>query len=318
MPKRRRAHSSMDSPPTPYSRPPRSDGQPMLSEMNVREWEEAVCPICMEHPHNAVLLRCPSQEKGCRPYICNTGARHSDCLRQFYGVAFPSISVPVHRQAPGTSGGTDSHKSCKGFAVKCPFCRGHIQGWEVIEPARKYMNLKPRSCSSKACEFSGTYAELRKHVRSEHPSVRPREVDPSSQQTWKTLEQEREWSDLLGFLEPLEGGEAVDEHEQGVIRADFPALSESSPLGQSGLLRQLLARTYSRMARDSPLQMDVQGSVGTTTEVEVRGDLRSSTIASTASVRHNAEESSSASMPNRRRSSRNCICPHCRSRIGDH
>nr|GEV65037.1 hypothetical protein [Tanacetum cinerariifolium] len=46
---------------------------------NENEWEEARCPICMEHPHNDVLLRCSSFEKGCHPYMCDTNVTsHSD------------------------------------------------------------------------------------------------------------------------------------------------------------------------------------------------------------------------------------------------
>ncbi|KAI5084729.1 hypothetical protein GOP47_0001042 [Adiantum capillus-veneris] len=47
------------------------------------EWEDATCPICMEFPHNAVLLLCASHDKGCRPYMCNTSYRHSNCLDQY-------------------------------------------------------------------------------------------------------------------------------------------------------------------------------------------------------------------------------------------
>ncbi|KAI9191674.1 hypothetical protein LWI28_011839 [Acer negundo] len=53
------------------------------TEENLKEWEEARCPVCMEHPHNAVLLVCSSHEKGCRPYMCDTSYRHSNCLDQF-------------------------------------------------------------------------------------------------------------------------------------------------------------------------------------------------------------------------------------------
>ncbi|KAH7285801.1 hypothetical protein KP509_33G046400 [Ceratopteris richardii] len=42
-----------------------------------------MCPICMEIPHNAVLLRCSSYDKGCRPYMCDTSYRHSNCLDQY-------------------------------------------------------------------------------------------------------------------------------------------------------------------------------------------------------------------------------------------
>uniref|UniRef100_A0A2P2JFR3 Uncharacterized protein LOC105644416 n=1 Tax=Rhizophora mucronata TaxID=61149 RepID=A0A2P2JFR3_RHIMU len=45
--------------------------------------DEVSCPICMDHPHNAVLLICSSHEKGCRSYICDTSYRHSNCLDRF-------------------------------------------------------------------------------------------------------------------------------------------------------------------------------------------------------------------------------------------
>ncbi|KAG9447655.1 hypothetical protein H6P81_013783 [Aristolochia fimbriata] len=45
-----------------------------------KEWDDASCPICMDHPHNAVLLLCSSHDKGCRSYICDTSYRHSNCL----------------------------------------------------------------------------------------------------------------------------------------------------------------------------------------------------------------------------------------------
>ncbi|XP_019090263.1 PREDICTED: uncharacterized protein LOC104736632 [Camelina sativa] len=53
------------------------------SEKQVKEWEEARCPVCMEHPHNGILLICSSYENGCRPYMCDTSHRHSNCFDQF-------------------------------------------------------------------------------------------------------------------------------------------------------------------------------------------------------------------------------------------
>ncbi|VAH18591.1 unnamed protein product [Triticum turgidum subsp. durum] len=47
------------------------------------EWDRISCPICMEQPHNAVLLICSSYKNGCRSYICNTSHRHSNCLDRF-------------------------------------------------------------------------------------------------------------------------------------------------------------------------------------------------------------------------------------------
>lgn len=48
-----------------------------------KEWDNAVCLICLEQPHNAVLLLCSSYDKGCRPYMCDTSSRHSNCLDQY-------------------------------------------------------------------------------------------------------------------------------------------------------------------------------------------------------------------------------------------
>ncbi|KAL1565187.1 hypothetical protein AAHA92_07436 [Salvia divinorum] len=48
-----------------------------------KELDEALCPICMDHPHNAVLLICSSHDKSCRSYICDTSYRHSNCLDRY-------------------------------------------------------------------------------------------------------------------------------------------------------------------------------------------------------------------------------------------
>lgn len=90
MPKERRDRSvSIDnSRPSPYrcstSHPKRSlNKNPLESEENLTEWEGARCPVCMEHPHNAILLLCSSHNKGCRPFMCDTSYRHSNCFDQF-------------------------------------------------------------------------------------------------------------------------------------------------------------------------------------------------------------------------------------------
>ncbi|PNX60964.1 hypothetical protein L195_g060438, partial [Trifolium pratense] len=62
------------------------------------------------------------------------------------------------------------------------------------------MNSKLRSCSSETCEFQGTYPELRKHARVEHPTVRPTEVDPSRQGDWERMEQQRELEDVISSM----------------------------------------------------------------------------------------------------------------------
>ncbi|XP_073114902.1 uncharacterized protein [Elaeis guineensis] len=173
---------------------PSESGVPAAKD--IKEWEEVRCPVCMEYPHNAVLLLCSSREKGCRPFMCDTSYRHSNCLDQ-YRKAF-SESQPSHQDAAGQ----------QPTKLLCPLCRGLVTGWTVVEPARHYLNAKIRSCSMESCGFSGVYGELRKHARKEHPSVRPSEVDPERQRDWRRLEQQRDLGDLFSmFRSPISGEE---------------------------------------------------------------------------------------------------------------
>lgn len=152
--------------------------------------------MCMEHPHNAVLLVCSSHDKGCRPYMCDTSHRHSNCLDQFCKAFSAAASCPEN------NGGDDPEQSPAKMA--CPLCRGAVVDWIAAEPARRrYMNGKARVCSLETCAFSGTYGELRKHARTEHPSVRPSDVDPERQRTWRRMERQRDIEDLLSSIRPL-------------------------------------------------------------------------------------------------------------------
>lgn len=205
---------------------------------DVKEWEEARCPICIEHPHNAILLKCSSHEKGCRPYMCNTSYRHSNCLDQFCKSFAPHASkallqeIPLTSSAfrsredglePGQARHYGSHLQPK---LSCPLCRGEIYGYSIVESARKFMNSKPRSCSSEICGFSSTYSELRRHARSEHPSIRPSEVDPVRQRDWARLERERDLEDIISSLHPEVGEESGEESTLPVDSSDWLSIFE--------------------------------------------------------------------------------------------
>lgn len=224
MPKDRRISSlsSDRSRLSPYACSSRNAKQFMTENLSetfndAKEWEDARCPICMEHPHNAVLLQCSSYKKGCRPYMCNTSHRHSNCLDQYSKssasspskVTFPSISVTTASDIRSGALPSDEQGGIGGCCLPkdlvCPLCRGEIYGWDVIEAARKFMNSKSRSCSSEKCDFSGTYSELRKHARAIHPLVRPTEVDPARQRDWSRLEQERDFEDMLSSIHSVFG-----------------------------------------------------------------------------------------------------------------
>lgn len=191
-----------------------------LSVADIREWDEARCPICMEHPHNAVLLQCSSSDKGCRAYMCDTSYRHSNCLDQF------------RKSTPGSGGdGEGSEVKPEIANLTCPLCRGEVKGWTVVEGARHYMNGKPRSCSLETCSFNGVYKELRKHARTEHPCLRPSEADPDRQRDWRRMERQRDIGDLLSGIRSALGmgdwelGPVADDNELASENVNSPAPS---------------------------------------------------------------------------------------------
>ncbi|KAK2651520.1 hypothetical protein Ddye_011376 [Dipteronia dyeriana] len=181
---------------------------------DTKEWEEARCPICLEHPHNAVLMQCSSSEKGCRPYMCDTSYRHSNCLDQFKTLESTPSNETVQENPPTGLNPSKTKeeaslprqsKHCMRLLppnLRCPLCRGEIYGCIVVENARRFMNSKVRSCSCENCDFSGTYPELRKHARSDHPSIRPSEVDPAREENWEFFERIRGFRDFLSFMRP--------------------------------------------------------------------------------------------------------------------
>ncbi|KAL8170203.1 hypothetical protein V2J09_022007 [Rumex salicifolius] len=183
-----------------------------------KEWDEASCPICMEHPHNAVLLLCSSHEKGCRPYICDTSYRHSNCLDRYRKLKMDSDPEQLNSgstsasqagdglaetQQPrgGESSRYDDGATKEEMDLKCPLCRGHVHGWKVVEETREHLNLKVRNCSRESCSFVGDYSELRRHARSLHPSARPAEIDPSRQRAWRRFEHQREYDDIVSAIQ---------------------------------------------------------------------------------------------------------------------
>lgn len=191
----------------------------------------------MEHPHNAVMLLCSSRDKGCHPFMCDTSYRHSNCLDQFRKAfaetpstmeaqeetlhsntvshLMPSEMTPsdmqeeINEQASNSS--TVSCESQLQPKLVCPLCRGHINGWVVVEPARQFMNAKVRSCACETCDFTGTYTDLRKHARLEHPCVRPSEADPERQRDWRRLERQRDLGDVLSTIQSAFGEERSED-----------------------------------------------------------------------------------------------------------
>ncbi|XP_051145624.1 uncharacterized protein LOC127261350 isoform X2 [Andrographis paniculata] len=193
---------------------PQKDCSKLLEK---KDWEDATCSVCMECPHNAVLLLCSSHDKGCRPYMCGTSIRYSNCLDQYkkaYTKLISSNSQPLQDSFDSqiTRALSSSHHSlenCEALELACPLCRGQVKGWTVVEPARDYLNGKKRTCMQDNCLFIGTYRELRKHVKAEHPSAKPRQVDPTLEQKWRRMERERERDDVISTIRSSMPGAVV-------------------------------------------------------------------------------------------------------------
>ncbi|CAA6664923.1 unnamed protein product [Spirodela intermedia] len=218
--------SSRQFRPAPYRLPPygrgflEKEGHPKKPSKALEEdWEDATCSVCMEFPHNAVLLLCSSHDKGCRPYMCGTSFLYSNCLDQ-YKKAYTKVFPPTKPTATTTTA-----TLWLPLELSCPLCRGQVKGWTVVEPARAYLNAKKRSCM-----------ELQKHMKAAHPSAKPREVDPVLEQRWRRLEREREHEDVISVIRSstpgavvwgdyvIEGGHgsgtASDDEGDGADRAD--------------------------------------------------------------------------------------------------
>ncbi|KAJ4909139.1 hypothetical protein Rs2_03760 [Raphanus sativus] len=170
-----------------------------------KEWSGSTCPVCLESPHNAVLLLCSSYHKGCRPYMCATSTRFSNCLDQY-------------RKSHGN----------EQLALLCPLCRGQVKGWTVVEDARVHFNSKRRTCMQEKCSFVGNFKKLKKHMKEKHPHACPRAVDPALETKWKRLERERDRRDVIStimsstpgavvlgdyVIEPRRGGAVYDEED---------------------------------------------------------------------------------------------------------
>lgn len=171
-----------------------------------KDWEDAVCSVCLEVPHNPVLLLCSSYGKGCRPYMCATSHRFSNCLEQYR----KSYAKGTSKRAPQLLEGPINHIDVSEESeLLCPLCRGQVKGWTVVEPARKYLNTKKRTCTQDNCSFIGNYKAIKKHVKLDHPQACPRKVDPLHAEKWKKLENERDLNDVFSTIRSTMPGAIV-------------------------------------------------------------------------------------------------------------
>lgn len=173
-------------------------------------WDDVICPICLECPHSCVLLQCSSLKKGCRPFVCNTDHLLSNCLERFKSAYGTSSTLTSELDVSAATQQGASEDSCK---LLCPLCRGEVSGWIVVDAAREKLDVKKRFCEEERCAFSGTFLELQKHAQSEHPHARPSRIDPARQLDWENFQQSSEIIDVLSTIHA--------EVPRGVVLGDY-------------------------------------------------------------------------------------------------
>ncbi|KAL2489883.1 hypothetical protein Fot_43175 [Forsythia ovata] len=172
-------------------------------------WDDVICPICLDFPHNGVLLQCSSYEKGCRPFVCDTGHLHSNCLDRFKQAS----GMLSGSKSPSSAENTNFLNLVSDIKPACPLCRGEVTGWVVVDNARTYLDEKKRCCEEEKCAFVGTYLELHKHAHLEHPHACPSKIDPARQLDWENFQQSSEIIDVLSTIH--------SEVPRGVVLGDY-------------------------------------------------------------------------------------------------
>ncbi|KAG0468664.1 hypothetical protein HPP92_017992 [Vanilla planifolia] len=176
-------------------------------------WEDVTCPICLDFPHNGVLLQCTSYHNGCRPFMCDTDHTHSNCLTRFksaFGV--PQTADCLVRGEESTPSIHVVFSTCES-RPSCPLCRGEVTGWVIIKEARNYLNSKKRCCQEKQCSFNGNFMELQEHVQLKHPHSHPSQIDPARQLDWENFQQSLDIIDVLSTIHA--------EVPRGVVLGDY-------------------------------------------------------------------------------------------------
>ncbi|KAK4785254.1 hypothetical protein SAY86_001943 [Trapa natans] len=183
----------------------------LTMELHVKNpLEYVTCPICLDFPHNCVLLLCSSYEKGCRPFVCDTNHLHLNCLDRFrsaYGMTSPSASED------SSTSDTSPEIAEVDSSPACPWCRGEVTGWEIIKETRTYLDRKKRCCEEFQCSYTGTFLELQKHALLVHPHAQPSKIDPARQLDWENFQQSSEIIDVLSTIH--------SEVPRGVVLGDY-------------------------------------------------------------------------------------------------
>ncbi|XP_013617791.1 PREDICTED: uncharacterized protein LOC106324356 [Brassica oleracea var. oleracea] len=120
-------------------------------------------------------MRCSSSSTGCRAYMCDTSVRHSNCFKQYRKKNMNRVTK----------------------VMNCPYCRGEVyEAMKVQSGGRRDLNAKPRSCAFENCNFSGTYCQLKNHLKADHPSYTRPLVDQGRERAWEQMQRATEYNNI--------------------------------------------------------------------------------------------------------------------------
>lgn len=176
-------------------------------------WEDITCPVCLDVPHNGVLLHCSSYDKGCRAFLCDTDQKHSNCLSRFRRAFGLPETAEVWTTDEDFDGSIQLIPSNFESLPTCPLCRGAVAGWSIVEAARAYLDMKMRCCEERSCSYAGNFVQLQSHMQSKHPHSRPSEIDPARQLDWENFQQS---SDIIDVLSTIHA-----EVPRGIVLGDY-------------------------------------------------------------------------------------------------
>lgn len=179
----------------------------------LNSWEDVTCPICLDVPHNGVLLHCTSYDKGCRAFLCDTNQKHSNCLSRFRKAS----GMPETAEFWTTNEVADDSiqlipSNCESLPA-CPLCRGEVAGWAIVKAARAYLDMKMRCCEEQSCSYVGNFVQLQSHMQSKHPQSHPSEIDPTHQLDWDNFQQSSAIIDVLSTIHA--------EVPRGIVLGDY-------------------------------------------------------------------------------------------------
>ncbi|KAL5216751.1 hypothetical protein ABZP36_008152 [Zizania latifolia] len=194
--------------------------------------------------------------------MCGTNHHHSNCLEQFKNAYLRGKSACELAGAVA-----QASKKLKEMELACPICRGEVKRWTVVEPARRFLNRKRRTCMHKDCSFLGSYKKLCKHVKSKHPSSRPCEIDAASLAEWEELENEKERQDAISIITALNPGSVImgdyfvdpnsDSNDSYGYSSDSYTYSDGSDSGVSHRVASIIHRRNGVRPRENRANVSV-------------------------------------------------------------